>query len=328
MPELFVFKAGEYPQGDWNAERVKKFVNAYDPANNIEAPVIIGHRSLAMNDSAQFAHGWVKSLRMDKDGKVFATVDGFSKDAEQAIKENKLRYISAEIYEFDKLDKKEPPYLKAIALLGRDTPAVMGTKIPAVFQMFKNLLTGGESLEADEESHVSTFSRRLKPEDIESLSVNGGQSIQREDFAMGRTAEELEKELEKSNAQAAAFQKELSDLKNAGRKTDAESFFGKLRDEGKLPPAMFDKAVALDVLSTSDVRAEFRAFCSAMEKQVDLSGKHAADKSKAPAPAAGKAGLSAQVRAFQAERQIASFEEAAIALHAQKPEIFEEGNDE
>jgi hypothetical protein len=329
MPELFVFKAGAYPQGEWPVERCQRLVDAYNPNKNLEAPVVIGHKWNQTSDSDQFAHGWVKSLRMDKDGKVYATVEEFSKEAEAAIKENKLRYVSAEIFEFDKLPHSaDPPYLKSLALLGRDAPAVAGTKLPAVFQMFKNLLTGGESLSADEESHVSTFSRRLNDEDIKSLSVNGGQSIQREDFAMGKTAEELEKELEKSQAQAAAFQRELSDLKNAGRKTDAESFFGKLRDEGKLPPALFEKAVALDAGLGEDARKEYRALFSALETKADLSGKHAADKSKAPNPAAGKAGLSAQVRAFQAEHQIATFEEAAIALHAQKPELFKEGDDE
>jgi hypothetical protein len=329
MPELFIFKAGVYPQGEWPVERVQKFVDAYDPDKNIEAPVVIGHRWGQSRDSEQFAHGWVKSLRMDKDGKVYATVDHFSKEVETYIKENKLRYISAEIFEFDKLPHSaDPPYLKSLALLGRDAPAVAGTKVPTIFQIFKNLLTGGESLAADEENHVSTFSRKLKPEDIESLSVNGGQSIQQEDFAMGKTAEELVRELEESKAQAAAFQQQLTDLKNAGRKTDAESFFGKLRDEGKLPPAMFDKAVALDLISTNDARKEFREFCFALETKVDLSGKHAADKNKAPAPAAGKAGISEKVRAFQLEHKLATFEEAAKARHAQKPELFKEGGDE
>jgi hypothetical protein len=44
MPELMIFKAGKYPQGDWPKERVQKLVDAYDPDRNIEAPVVIGHR--------------------------------------------------------------------------------------------------------------------------------------------------------------------------------------------------------------------------------------------------------------------------------------------
>jgi hypothetical protein len=141
---------------------------------------------------------------------------------------------------------------------------------------------------------------------------------------MGKTAEELEKELEKSKSEAAAFQKELADLKNAGRKDEAESFFGKLRDEGKLPPALFDKTVALDTRLGEDDRKELRAIFSALEAKVDLSGNHKADKKNAPVPSSGKADLTAKIRAFQREKKIASFEEAAIAMHAEKPELFEE----
>jgi hypothetical protein len=328
MPELFVFKAGKYPQGDWPVERVQKFVDAYDPENGIEAPAVIGHRAFAMRDADQFAHGWVSSLRMDKDGKVYATINDFSLEARHAIAEKKLRYISVELYEFDKVNKEEPPYLRAVALLGRDTPAVTGTKIPAMFSL-KSFLSGGVVNTADEENHVSTFTRKMNAEDIQTLSADGGinaegQKNQQEDFAMGKTAEELEKELEKSKSETAAFQKELADLKNAGRKTEAESFFGKLRDEGKLPPAIFEKTVALDTRLGEEDRKEFRALFSALETKVDLSGKHTADKKNAPAPAAGTADLTAKIRAFQKEKKLASFGEAATALYAEKPELFEE----
>ena len=324
MPELFVFKAGKYPQGDWPVERVQKLVDAYDPVNGIEAPAVIGHRFFALRDSDQFAHGWVKSVRMDKDGKVYATIDNFSLESRHAIAEGKLRYISVELYEFDKVNKEEPPYLRAIALLGRDTPAVTGTKIPAMFSL-KSFLSGGVVNTADEENHVSMFTRKMNAEDIQTLSANEGQKNQQEEFAMGKTAEELEKELEKSRGEAAAFQKELADLKNAGRKTEAESFFGKLRDEGKLPPAIFEKAVSLDTRLGDEERREYRSLFSALETKVDLSGKHTADKKNAPAPAAGTADLTAKIRAYQKEKKLASFEEAANAMYADKPELFEEG---
>jgi hypothetical protein len=326
MAELFVFKAGKYPQGDWSEERVKKLVDAYDPENKIEAPAVIGHRSFAMRDADQFAHGWVEGLRMDKDGKVYATINNFSLEARHAIAEKKLRYISVEIYEFDKINKDDAPYLKAVALLGRDTPAVTGTKIPA---MFSSLFSGGVVNTTDEENHISIFTRKVNAEDIQSLSANDGknakgQKNQQEDFAMSKTAEELAKELEESNSKAAAFQKELADLKDAGRKTEAETFYSKLRDEGKLPPAILEKAVALDTRLGEEDRKEFRFLFSAFETKVDLSGKHTADKKTAPAPSAGSADLTAKIRAFQMEKGMASFEEAAIALHTEKPELFEE----
>jgi hypothetical protein len=40
-----IFKVGKYPQGDFGKDRMQKLVDAYDPEKNIEAPVVIGHRS-------------------------------------------------------------------------------------------------------------------------------------------------------------------------------------------------------------------------------------------------------------------------------------------
>ena len=320
MPELFVFRAGKYPQGDWPVERVKKLVDSYDPETSLEAPAVIGHRSFAMRDADQFAHGWVESLRMEGD-KVFATINDFSLEARHAIAEKKLRYISVEIFEFDKVNKDDPPYLRAVALLGRDTPAVAGTKIPA---MFSKDFSGGV-VTADEENHISVFTRKMNAEDIQNLSASEGQETNQEEFAMAKTAEELAKELEESNRQSAAFQKELADLKNAGRKKEAESFFTKLRDEGKLPPAVFEKAVALDTRLGDEDRAELRSVFSALEVKVDLSGKHTADKKDAPeSPAGFGSDLTAKIRAYQKEHKLASFAEAADAMFAEKPELFNE----
>ena len=128
MPEILIFKAGKYAQGDWPKERVQKMVDAYDPEKSREAPLVIGHRWYGMDDEYQYAHGWVKSLRMDGAGKVYADIPEFSSKVKRALSEKHLRYVSAEIYEFDKQDTAAAPYLKATALLGRDTPAVPGTR--------------------------------------------------------------------------------------------------------------------------------------------------------------------------------------------------------
>jgi hypothetical protein len=61
---------------------------------------------------------------------------------------------------------------------------------------------------------------------------------------------------------------------------------------------------------------------------VDLSGAHKADKKNAPAQAASSADLTAKIRAFQKEKKLASFAEAADALYAEKPDLFEEGNND
>ena len=211
MPEIMIFKAGKYPQGDWPKERVQRMVDAYDPDKGFEAAVVIGHRFYADTDEAQYAHGWVKSLRMDGAGKVYADIPEFSADAKKAIAEKKLRYVSAEIYEFDKLDPDQPPYLRAVALLGRDTPAIPAARLPSLFGF-----DGGVVSIVDKEQHVAAFTRKVSAEEMIALSSGGRQeekaNPQEEDMG---DVEKLQAELAKSNEQLAAFRRENEELKSA-----------------------------------------------------------------------------------------------------------------
>lgn len=324
MPEIMIFKSGKYPQGDWPKERVQKMVDAYDPERGIEAAVVIGHRFYSDTDESQFAHGWVKALRMDGAGKVYADIPEFSAEAKKAMAENKLRYVSSEIFEFDKIDSGQPPYLRAVALLGRDTPAISTTKLPSLF----GLLSGGTMNTVDEKEHIAAFTRRVSAEEFGTLSSEGrqDQTQLQEEEEMGEV-EKLQAELAKTNEQLAAFRKENDELKGATKKTEAQGFYGKLKDEGKLSPALFDKAVELDARLPEEERSQMRALFSQMETKVDLTGTHAADKKKAPAAQAGTPALTAKIKAFQAEKKLASFAEAAEGLYAQSPELFEEGEE-
>jgi hypothetical protein len=160
MPELMIFRAGKYPQGDWPKERVQKMADAYDPVKNTEAPAVIGHKYYSRTDADQYAHGWVTALRTDGAGKLWAAIDDFSADVKKALAEKKLRYISAEFWEYDKRDEGGIPYLKAVALLGRGTPAVPGAKLPAFFDR-----SGGVTSVLDGKEAITAFTRRVNAED-------------------------------------------------------------------------------------------------------------------------------------------------------------------
>ena len=320
MPELMIFKAGKYPQGEWPKERVQKLVDAYDPEKNVEAPVVIGHRFYGNDDEYQNAHGWVGGLRMDGAGRVFASVGEFSADVKKKLAEGKLRYVSAEFYEFDKVNDERPPYLKAVALLGRDTPAVAGTKI----SLF-TLMAGGGLAVIDEKEHIAAFTRRAGAEEMKTLakgSQGGGNMDELE--KLKAQAEGLRAELAAEKEKAAAFQKENAEFRGAEKKSEAAAFFAKLRDEGKIAPALFEKAVTLDAGLGEDQRKEFRALFDGLNAAVDLSGGHAAPKPKTPAPGTGSGTLAEKIRAFQIEKGIATFAEAAEALYAETPALFED----
>ncbi|MDR3355621.1 MAG: hypothetical protein LBO04_00325 [Spirochaetaceae bacterium] len=315
MSELMIFKAGKYPQGDWPKERVKKLVDAYDPEKFYDAPLVIGHRWYGADDNYQDAHGWVQSLRMDGSGKVFATVTDVSADLKKKVAEKKLKYMSVEIYENDKVDEKQPPYLRAIALLGRDTPAVAGAKLPAYF----SLPSGGTVCFAKDEEHTTVFTSRVGAAEIKSFSGEPENKSNEPEVNM-EELEKLKADLAERQAELAAFKKENADLKNAERKNEAAAFFGKLRDEGKLTPALFEKAVSLDARLGDEERKELRAMFGGLEAKVDLSGTHAAPKGGA----AEGGNVSAKIRAYQKEKGLATFAEAAEALYANNPGLFED----
>jgi hypothetical protein len=289
--------------------------------------VVIGHRWYTNTDEGQYAHGWVESLRMDGTGKVFANVPEFSAQTKQAMAEKKLRYVSAEIYEFDKTDATKPPYLRAIALLGRDAPQIPTTRLPSLF----GLLPAGTVTTIDEQEHIAAFTRRVNADDTLLFKQDKPDADaprpENQEVSSMEDAEKLKEDLAAKEAELAAFRKENEDLKNAGRKQESETFFAKLRDEGKLSPALFEQAAALDARLGETDRKDFRTLFAGLGETVDLSGTHRADKKNAPAPAASGTDLSAKIRAFQKEKNFSSFKEAADALYAEKPELFAEGGE-
>jgi hypothetical protein len=229
-----------------------------------------------------------------------------------------------EIYENDKVDEKQPPYLRAIALLGRDTPAVAGAKLPAYF----SLPSGGMVCFAKEEEHTTVFTGKVGAAEIKYFSGGMEKKSNEPEVTMDEVVqaqmEKLKADFAAQNERVAALQKENAELKNAGKKAESEAYFGKLRDEGKITPAQFSNAVNLDCNLEGEAQKNFRALFAGASVQVDLSGNHAAPKNKAPAARSESAGLTAKIRAFQKEKHLDSFTEAADALFAEKPELFTE----
>ena len=319
MPELMIFKAGKYPQGDWPKERVQRMVDAYETDRYSDAPLVIGHRWYGTDDRYQDAHGWVQSLRMDGAGKVYAVITDVSADLKKKVAEKKLKYMSVEIYENDKIDATQPPYLRAIALLGRDTPAIPGAKLPAYF----GLDIGGIVCFAKADEHATVFASRVGAAGIQYFSADTDTEKQSVEVTMDEAT--LKAELAKKDAQVSAFKQELEELKAVERKKDAVAYFGKLRDEGKLLPGLVDKTVAFDTGLADEQRKVFRALFGELHQTVDLSGKHIADKTNAASATDGSTTLMAKIRAFQKEKHFASFEDAAGALYAEHPTLFEAG---
>ena len=141
---------------------------------------------------------------------------------------------------------------------------------------------------------------------------------------MGEQNDTTVAEMAAKDARIAALEKENASLKQDGVKREAEAYFSRLRDEGKITPAYFEKAVALDVKMTEADRKDFRVLFANSEPIVDLSGEHTATKEKSGASFACNADVTAKIKAFQKEKGFASFTEAAEALYSANPEMFSE----
>lgn len=365
-----VFKAGNYPQGDFPLERCRKMVDAYDPVNNIEGAAVIGHMDniLAERIENEFAYGWYDKLSMDEEGTVYANFpdEDISVELSQWIKSGKLRYVSAEIITYDKKDSSKAPYLARVAFLGRSIPAVNQAKVPAMFSgLLKAIGFSKTDPVSDTGEPLLRFCQRMDKETVQkfaslipapegvipqgvapqgasenstSHSVEGGKqntdekTIPPKGFSMSMTDEEKEKfsQLEKENADKTAriaqFEQQEKENKKETAKKDAESFYQKFRDDGKITPVEFSEVVGLDVTLTEEQRAiQRKQFSALFEKRspvVSLAAGHVASKDTCFSEnEKTNASVNAQVRKYAREHKI-SFSEAVEVLSAEKPELF------
>ena len=326
LVELFVFKSGKYPQGDFPRERVARMVNAYDPVHDLEAPAVIGHRDYQLKDTDEdeLAHGWVTSLRMDGAGKVYASFRDISPKLRHYLADKQLQYISVEITPWDEQDPDRPPYLEGVAFLGRSRPQLATTRVPPMFA--RSPFVGVK----DDERGTLIFSRALSRSEIEMFE--GVPAIQnteteQEGEDMPQTIESLQAQVDEQQAAISEFtakqtalNEENAKLKAESLKAEAVSFFAELRNAGKLPPAVFDQVVSFDArLPGDEMRKEFRALFGKHDAIIDISGGHlvgAHPNKELP--------LSSRIKTFAAAKKIDRFEDAAAAYFAEHPEDFAE----
>jgi hypothetical protein len=116
-----VFKAGDYPQGEFSAEDIQSIADNYDPESVFEAPGSVDHRQQG------FAYGWVSDLKAEA-GRLYAKFRQVPEAFAKAIKEGRVKNRSIELFrDFQGKDL----YLKAVSWLGVKPPQVTGMEDPA-----------------------------------------------------------------------------------------------------------------------------------------------------------------------------------------------------
>jgi hypothetical protein len=359
---LLIFKAGEYPQGSWPIERTRKMVESYDPINNIEAPGVVGHmdNGLVERQENELAHAWVKSLSITEAGEVYADIpnEEISPQLKGWLADHNLRYVSAELGEYDKLPAPNAgaPYLLRLAFLGRSIPQIPTTKIPALFKrMLFAVGFGKGEPETIDGVRVVQFCRKIDASAIEEIradlaahkepqkqeptqaAFSGSLVKQNSIKEVPMTEKELQDEnarLKAENAQIrsdlssrdtkiAEFEKKVTAQTEEQNKKAAEAYFGALRDKGRLTPVQFEAAVKLDVGMTTENRAIYRSlFGESMKPVVHIGVDHVVTPDRAKSEAGEAAGdLVTRVNAFAKKGGI-SYQEAAKRLNEEHPELF------
>ncbi len=203
-----IFRAGSYPQGTFTEEDIKQIAENYDP-ELLEAPISIFHWG------DRFAYGWINELKAEGE-KLMASFKDVSEELKQLVAEKKLKRHSVELY---KNFNEKGTYLKALAMLGAETPAVKGMQ-PIEFSY------DGEAEEIqfqDEPSFSSEFTLQFYK----------------------KQAQKLQSDLAEEKSKNHKHESEKEALEFSQRKTAFESFLDEKSEKGELPPVIREKCVAL-----------------------------------------------------------------------------------
>lgn len=113
-----LFRVGEWNGDDYSEEDLQEMVSAFSKVG-YRVPITLGH----VKGTGQPAHGWVESIWVHNDTLMGCLL--VVPELHQAIQQRKFGHVSVEIYWDLKRDNQSfPRALKAVAILGAETPAV------------------------------------------------------------------------------------------------------------------------------------------------------------------------------------------------------------
>ncbi len=209
-----IFRAGNYPQRSVSAEDIAAIAANYD-ASFQEAPISIFH----WGDG--YAYGWIKELKAEGDS-LMACFKDVTDDLKELVALKKLKNHSIELYE--DLNGKGL-YLKALAMLGTEAPAVKGMN-PIAF-------TEGEAAS-------------YKFEEVPAFATDFAVDYYKAQASKASAAKtKAEKDLEDEKKKSQQFSSQNVQIQFAQRKADFESFLDQGIEEGKFKPVLRDSAISL-----------------------------------------------------------------------------------
>ncbi len=133
------------------------------------------------------------------------------------------------------------------------------------------------------------------------------------------------KALEAANQKIDILEKNQANFQNMNKTEESTAFFGKLKENGIIMPADLPEYIAFDAGLNDEQKKAFRSIVSKKKPIVDLSGKHFATGEGQSNQQIGD--VYQQIKAFQIEHKIESYEEAAKAYFAKNPQAFDDEGD-
>jgi len=303
--EFLIFESGKYPQGDYsNIEILGKFVEKFN-SNKQRLSCFVGHKySWEMRtDADEFSHGEINELRINQKGQVFAVDYSLDDYLKEAVATGKLLCCSPEIYG----DPTKEIDIRGLAFLGRTPSQNPYAVLPQMFGV-KN-----EFSDCIGSFSINTLKRYFK-QSVNTTDINNeGVDIPMtdEEKKQFQVLQDRLTALESSNielkTQNENFSKVITGNATADLQKESKDFFSKLQAEGKVAPAFFEKAVDLDSTLQGDEKKKFREMFSTMEPIIKpethtLTGQLSDSSDNFSVD---------EIKRFQAENKISSFEEAA-----------------
>lgn len=279
-----VFKAGKYPQGEFNKNDVEEIAQNYDP-KFCEAPITIDHVQSGP------AFGWVDKVKSEN-GVLKVSFKDTPKSFQEDVNSGKYKKVSVELYK--NLEGKGR-YLKAVSFLGAAIPQVKGLE-PIQFKEAESEIFEFEAV-VEEPEQTEEFSEK-EIEDLKNQVVDLENQLAK--FKEGNkkleTIKSLKEKISALTEEVATFkekaegkeeiEKELNDIKISLKKKEFEDFIDKQIDKGILTPANKDiiLSVFLEINNVdkfgedSTVVNGFKSFIESLKPQISFDETATKDK--------------------------------------------------
>jgi len=258
LNDVEIFASGKWNGHSYTDDDLDEIVRAYDETREHLKPYLkIGHKpnDLLRNDGLPSA-GWITSLRRVKD-RLVATISNVPRKIAELIRRRAYGRVSSEIY-IDPViqDKKYRYALKAVALLGGETPAVGSlSDFIDLYGLDVETCMVGHGKEGNTTTVTIDFQRKEKQK-MPEITIEQREYSQLQKKAvsadmLSTEVEGLKSRVQEFSQKSSALEKENAELKKYREETQAaevkrfasevEAFFDQAIKEEKITPAMKEK---------------------------------------------------------------------------------------